>query len=201
MPHLSGSLSVVSTRARRVAALLAVLATPAAAHEIAGISIPERARVATSDLVLNGAGLRKKVVFKVYVASLYLRERKHSATEVLHLEGPKRVSIALLRSVTARELVDALQSGVRANTSPPEQAVLQGRLDELGNVLLALQQGRKGDVIAFDWLPGVGTVVLMNGRVNGDPLPGEDLYRALLRVWLGAHPTSAGLKKALLGQH
>jgi hypothetical protein len=31
-------------------------------------------------------------------------------------------------------------------------------------------------------------------------IPGEDLYRALLKVWLGAHPTSASLKKALLGQ-
>jgi hypothetical protein len=201
VPHLSGPLPAVSTRALQVAGLLACLAAPSFAVEVAGISIPERARVGTSDLVLNGAGLRKKVLFKVYVASLYLPERKQTAAEVLGLGGPKRISVTLLRHVTARELVDALQAGVRANTSPREQAVLQGRLDELGDVLLGLDQGRKGDVIAFDWLPGVGTVVLMNGRVNGDPLPGDDLYRALLRVWLGERPTSAGLKKALLGQH
>jgi hypothetical protein len=46
----------------------------------------------------------------------------------------------------------------------------------------------------------VGTVVTLNGEVKGKSIPGYDVYLALLRVWLGDYPTSAGLKKALLGQ-
>ena len=42
--------------------------------------------------------------------------------------------------------------------------------------------------------------MLLNGDVKGAAIPGKDLYRALLRVWLGEHPTSAALKRALLGQ-
>ena len=40
----------------------------------------------------------------------------------------------------------------------------------------------------------------LNGEVKGQSIPGYDVYRALLRVWLGDHPASTGLKKALLGQ-
>jgi len=48
--------------------------------------------------------------------------------------------------------------------------------------------------------PDVGTLVVLNGEVKGNPIPGYDVYRALLRVWLGDRPTSAGLKNALLGR-
>jgi len=47
--------------------------------------------------VLNGAGLRKRAFFRVYVAGLYLIEKRTSSQEVLALGGPKRVSITLMR--------------------------------------------------------------------------------------------------------
>jgi Chalcone isomerase-like len=46
----------------------------------------------------------------------------------------------------------------------------------------------------------VGTVVTLNGEVRGKPIPGYDVYVALLRVWLGERPTNANLKRALLGE-
>ena len=77
---------------------------------------------------------------------------------------------------------------------------MKGRVEELAANLLSLRQGMKGDVITFDWLPDGGTLVFLNGEVRGNPIPGDDVYRALLRVWLGDRPTSGGLKRALLGQ-
>jgi hypothetical protein len=66
--------------------------------------------------------------------------------------------------------------------------------------VLALRQGRQGDVITVDWLPNAGTLVLVNGEPQGKPIPGADVYCALLKVWLGDRPTSVALKRALLGQ-
>jgi len=40
----------------------------------------------------------------------------------------------------------------------------------------------------------------LNGDAKGAAIPGEDFYRALLKVWLGERPASAALKRALLGQ-
>lgn len=187
-------------RPLRVLVLLALLSTTASAAEIAGVTVPEHARVGTSDLVLNGSGLKKKVIFKVYVAGLYLAEKRQSPADVLALGGAKRLSITLLRSVTAREFVDALHAGIDANSPPEERRVFEDRLGRLGAILLTLGEGSKGDLVTFDWLPGTGIRVEMNGRVRGPTIAGDDLYRALLKVWLGERPTSAGLKRALLGR-
>ena len=184
----------------RCAVLLASMPVVASAEDVAGIKLAERARLGTSELVLNGAGLRKRAFFRVYVAALYLTEARRTPADVLALAGPKRISITLMRSIPARKLVDGLRDGIVENSSPAEQLATRHRIDELAANLLALEHGHPGDVITFDWRPGSGTHVLLNGEVKGDAIPGEDVYRALLRVWLGDRPSSAGLKKALLGQ-
>jgi hypothetical protein len=176
------------------------LATAAGAAEVGGIQVDERTSLGASELVLNGAGLRKRMFFRVYVAGLYLTEKRASLQEVLALGGAKRVSITLLRDLTTRELVDALEDGIRDNCSPREQLAVNGRVENLVASLLAVRQGSRGDVLTVDWLPGAGTLVVLNGDVKGTAIPGEDLYRALLKVWLGEHPQSAALKKAMLGQ-
>ena len=49
--------------------------------------------------------------------------------------------------------------------------------------------------IALDWT-GAATRVL--GKPVGE-IPGEDFYRALLRIWLGEHPVQDDIKQDLLG--
>lgn len=183
----------------RLAAFLVVVSAVASGAEVAGVSLDERAKLGAAELVLNGAGVRKKLFFKAYVAGLYLTERRKSPTEVFALNGPKRASVTFLRDLPAQGLVDALTQGISANCSPAQEQALESRLDELAANLLSLRHVQRGDVITVDWLPGTGTVVTLNGEARGKPIPGYDVYLALLRVWLGDHPTSAGLKKALLG--
>jgi hypothetical protein len=68
----------------------------ALAAEVAGVKVDERVKLGSSELQLNGAGIRTRLFFKVYVGALYLPERKSSAIEVLALRGAKRVSMTLL---------------------------------------------------------------------------------------------------------
>jgi Chalcone isomerase-like len=180
--------------------LLAFLALPAAAAEVAGVQVEDRIRLESGELVLNGAGLRTKAFFKVYVAGLYLAERRGSADEVLALPGAKRVSMRLMRDLSAKQLTEALDEGIRGNTPAAELESLQGRLAELAAVMNSLQSAKERDVIALDWVPGTGTRVILNGEPRGKAIVGEDFYRALLRIWLGDNPVSGSLKKALLGQ-
>ncbi len=181
-------------------AFLASVAAVAGAAEIAGIKLDERTRLGTSEVVLNGAGLHKRLFFKVYVVGLYLTERARSPAGAFSSAGPKRVSITLLRDLPAHKLVDALKHGIQENSSLEEQRAVDRRVEELAANLMALRHGKEGDVITFDWLPDAGTLVALNGEPRGSAIPGDDVYRALLRVWLGDRPTSAGLKKALLGR-
>ena len=63
-----------------------------------------------------------------------------------------------------------------------------------------MKEAKNGMRITLDWLPGAGTQVTVQGRPTGAPIPGEDFYSALLKIWLGEKPVQADLKKALLGE-
>jgi hypothetical protein len=170
------------------------------AVEVAGVKVEDRIKLGSTELVLNGAGLRTKLFVNVYVAGLYLAEKKTSTGEVLALPGAKRVSMRLMRTLSAKQLVDALDEGIRDNTPAAERESLKGRVGELTAIMSSLGSAKEGDLIALDWMPGTGTLVVLNGEARGKPIAGEDFYRALLRIWLGDDPVSKDLKKNLLGQ-
>ena len=185
---------------QRALLLLAFLALPALAAEVAGVQVDDRSKVDSSELVLNGAGLRTKYFLNIYVAGLYLTEKKTSPADILALPGAKRITMHLMRGVSARQLTDALELGIRSNTTAAEQEALKGRLGELTDIMNAIQTAKKGDLIALDWIPGTGTRIVLNGEPRGRIIAGEDFYRALLRIWLGDEPAQENLKKALLGR-
>jgi hypothetical protein len=169
------------------------------AAEIAGIPVHDQVEVDGCALVLNGAGLRKILWMRIYVAALYLTERATTPATVLALPGPKRISITALRDFHAHEVVQALTDGIHDNSTHDQWKHLQERVQSLRAVLLALRDGRQGDVLALDYLPDAGTVVRFNGTIVGGPIRGRDFYQALLRVWVGRHAASDSLKEALLG--
>jgi hypothetical protein len=177
--------------------LLLLGALPASALELAGVAVENKAKVGASELVLNGAGIRTRAIFKVYVGALYLPEKKSTAAEALALGGAKRVSMTLLRDLSAQQLGEALNDGIRANSSAAEAEALQPRIAEL---MARFSDGKKGDVILIDYLPETGTAVSLNGTAKGKPISGEDFFRALLRIWLGDKPVDGDLKKGMLGQ-
>ena len=181
---------------------LAVATIGAYAAEVGGVKLEDRLRLTPTgpELVLNGAGIRTRAIFKVYVGALYLSEKKTAANDVLALAGPKRVSMTMLRDLTAQQLSEALAEGIRNNASAAEQEALKGRIDELLGIMDALNEAKKGDAILLDFLPESGTRVMVNGRPRGKPIAGEDFYRGLLRIWLGDKPVDADLKKGMLGQ-
>ena len=184
------------------AAIFVFALTGARAAEVGGVKLDDRLRLAPGgpELVLNGAGIRTRVFFKVYVGALYLPEKKAAANDVLALAGPKRVAMSMLRDLTAQQLSEALADGIRNNSTAAEQEALKARIEELLAIMNALGEAKKGDAILLDFLPESGTGVSVNAAVKGKPIAGEDFYRALLRIWLGDKPVDGDLKKGLLGQ-
>ena len=170
----------------------------AQAAEVEGVKLDDQAQVESRDLVLNGAGLRKRFFFKVYVIGLYLPEKKSDAAAALQLPGPKRATIHMLRNVGAEQFTEALVEGLQANHSEADLQKLAPRVKQLADAMAQIGEAQKGMAIALDWT-GSATRLLVNGKAVGQPIPGEDFYRALLRIWLGDHPVQDDLKKALLG--
>ncbi|HEX5092243.1 MAG TPA: chalcone isomerase family protein [Burkholderiales bacterium] len=176
--------------------MLAALALPALAAEVAGVRFADQAQVAGSALRLSGAGVRQRFVFDVYAVALYVADPK---ADRVTQGGAKRVAIHMLRDVDADTFSKALADGMRANHDGATMKALEGRIAELNAIMAAAKEAKKGMAIQLDWVPGSGTHVLLDGREAGKPIAGEDFYQALLRVWLGPKPVQGDLKKALLG--
>jgi hypothetical protein len=183
------------------AAIIALaLAGPAAALTIEGVTIEDRAKVGPAELVLNGAGLRTRLGFKVYAAGLYLTEKTRDANAALAAPGPRRVALHMMRDVGAKQLVESLNDGIAKNNPAADVERMKPQIGELTTTMEGLGEAKKGDVILLDFLPGLGTVITVNGKPLGKPIAGDDFQRALLRVWLGDKPADGDLKKGMLGQ-
>lgn len=169
----------------------------AGAAEVAGVRIEDRIRIGSQDLVLNGAGLRTRMFFKVYVAALYLPRKAAAPAAILDSQESRRVALHLLRDLDADTLVGALKEGLRQNHTDAELAALRADIDQFEALMRGIGNGKAGDLITLD-LSSDGTTVGFKGQERGK-VADKDFGRALLKVWLGEKPVDVGLKQALLG--
>jgi hypothetical protein len=171
----------------------------AAALEVAGVKVPEKISIGDSDtqLVLNGAGIRKKFFIKVYVGALYLPAKQNKINAILAETGPKRITMHFLyKELSAKKLVNGWNEGFSGNNSAAEVKSLQARINRFNKLFRTV---KKGDVIRLDYLPEKGTQVYINDQQMGT-VEGFDFNQALLKIWLGKKPADDGLKKAWLGK-
>lgn len=190
-PWIKWSTAAVLTTASALA-----LAQPA---ELEGVKLAPRAEVGSAALVLNGAGLRVRVFFKVYVAALYVPQKTESAAAVLADTGPRRLTLTLLRNVDAVTFAKALTDGLRDNHTEAQLAAMKAKTDTLVTNLKIAGEAKKGDIIHLEYTPDLGTRVIINGQPSGNPIAGADFYAAVLRIWIGNKPADADLKASLLG--
>jgi hypothetical protein len=176
------------------------LAGAAQAIEVGGLKFDDTVKVAGKELKVNGAGVRVRVIVKVYSLVLYLPEKKDTTAGVLDSPGPRRFSLGLLREVTGDDLGQAFLAGITANTDKAERSKFVNQLAQFGDTFVNIPAGKKGDVITVDWVPDTGTVMHFNGKPIGEPIKDIAFYNAVLKIWLGDKPVDSSLKPQLLGK-
>ena len=167
--------------------------------ELAGVRYSPTVAVGGKDLVLNGAGIRYKFVIKVYTAGLYLGAKAATTEAVLAAPGPRRMHVVMLRDIDANELGRLFTRGMQDNSSREEFGKSIAGTLRLADIFSARKKLLAGDNFSVDWVPGVGTTILVNGKAQGEPIKEPEFYNALLRIWLGPNPAERTLKDALLG--
>lgn len=162
---------------------------------LAGITLPDTVQAGTRKLILNGLGLRKKFVVKVYVAGLYLEHKSSDPGAILSADVPKRIVLHFVRSVSQSQIADAFGESFDSNT-PDARKTMKAEIDQF---LGALEPLNEGDEMVLTYLPGSGTTLARNDKEKLTiPTPG--FASVLFSVWLGPNPPNADLKKGLLGQ-
>jgi len=183
---------------RNLVTMVVGLAFAACAHaaDVAGVSIADKANVGGQDLVLNGAGVRTRAIFKVYVGSLYVPAKVKTAADV-YAKAPRRVQLNMLRDVSSDQMIDALGDGLNQANSAADAGAVKAQMAELATILKAMGPLKEGNVLAFDYVDG-GTRVSLNGQAKGT-IAGDAFNRALFNAWIGDKPVQDDLKKAMLG--
>jgi len=188
--------------AASLALLLTLLPTRGAQADtvdIGGVKYETVQDVGGQKLQLNGAGIRYKVIIKVYTAGLYLGSKASTPEAVLAAGGPKRIHIVALRDIDGNDLGKLFTKGMEQNAPREEFMKSINGVLKIAELFAAKKELTKGEHFSVDWIPGTGSVVSVNGKPQGEPIKEPEFFNALLRIWIGKAPADDQLKDALLG--
>jgi len=168
------------------------------AAEVAGVKLPDQI---TSDngtvLTLNGAGVRKKFFFKIYVAGLYLVNTSTDTTAILSSDQPNHMMMHFIyKEVEKEKIISGWNDGFQANLTSTELNTLAPLIEKFNTMFDTM---KKNDIIIFKYSPETGTKVVIRD-VDKGVIPGHAFNQALLKIWLGPEPVTDGLKQSLLGK-
>ena len=172
-----------------------MIVLPLAGGVLKGVKMDDSITVDGKTMLLNGMALRKKMIFKVYVAGLYLPAKEKSAEKILGADAARVTIMHFLRSVGAGKINGGWYDGLEDNT-PDHSKELKAKFDVLAKYMEKMKNGGK---IVFTYLPEKGTIVKVNGNVKGT-IEGKDFADALFACWIGEKPgPGKSFKEDLLG--
>ncbi len=177
--------------------LALTIITPAQAKEIGGVSLPDTFTAGKEQLILNGAGLRKKYFVKVYAGGLYLRKKETDAKKIITADEPMAIRMQFIYDgVSGKALVDAWNEGF-ANATMGNLGHIKESADTFNSFFT--EEARKGDIYDIIYTPGDGVTVSIKGKLKGS-ISGLDFKNALFAIWLGEKPVDNSLKQGMLGK-
>jgi len=163
---------------------------------VAGVKLDDTVSVNGQNLVLNGAGIRKKFFIKVYVGALYLTAKQSDAAAIVAADAPRRMVMHFVYSVGKDKIAEAWEEGLRDNT-PNASAEVKANFKTLASWMEDIKDGKE---VVLTYVPGTGTTVDVNGHSKGT-LSGKATADAILATWIGPKPGPGGdFKKAVLGK-
>ena len=180
------------------ALLVLIMSIPAAAAEMAGVSFEDQVSQADGTVLqLNGAGIRSKFVFKIYLAMLYLENPSSDRDQVINDTGAKRLVMHFLyKEVGKDDLVEAWNTGFNGNGSPDQLESLSAEIARFNEMFDTVKEGER---VVLDYVPESGTTVTV-ASVDKGTIAGKEFNDLLLAIWLGDKPVGEKLRDGLLGK-
>ena len=179
--------------------LFAAMSLQTFALEIRGVDVPEtRTTGAGDELVLNGAGVRKKLMFKLYVGALYLAEQNSDAEAIIAAKDPMMIELHIISSkINSENMTSATLEGFENATGGATEAISE----EIQQFLRAFSAPiKKGDKFTICYNPEMGVNIGKNDEKIDSIADTPGFKKALFGIWLSDKPAQQTLKAAMLGQ-
>lgn len=178
--------------------LAAVAAGETQVATLEGQRFEDTTTLADRTLRLNGLGLRGVAWIKAFVAGLYLSAPSKDSAQILAMPGPKRIRLKIMLDASSHELTKSLTGRIEDHEPEAVRVKLGDRLTKLGALIDGLGDLKVGDVLDLDFIPDKGVSLRFNDKVVGVPVAGDDLYRCVLKIFVGDQPVDRRMKEGLL---
>lgn len=167
------------------------------ALSLGGITLPDQLQAGDKSLMLNGAGIRSKFVFDLYVGGLYLISKSSDAAAIINADDPMAIRLHIISSkITSEKMTSATREGFDKSTGG-NTAPITAEIDQF--LAAFSDEIKEGDVFEFINIPGEGVNVIKNGA-SKTTIGSTEFKKALFGIWLSDHPVQAKLKDGMLGK-
>jgi hypothetical protein len=171
--------------------------TASAQMTINDVTVEKSVTVEGKELMLNGAGLRKKAFFSLYVGGLYTSTPSSNAKALVNADITMAITLDITsRLVSQDAMIDAITEGFEESVSKKERKVLQPKIDQF--IGFFNEEIVEGNEFQISYVPGKGTMAHKNGKLLGT-IEGIDFKKGLFGIWLGEDPADDDLKEGMLG--
>ena len=162
---------------------------------VSGANFKKKLDIKGDLLNFNGAGLRQKYGFDLYVSALYLPAQTMDANRIINADELQAINIKIISSkVTKDKFNETVQEGFLKSSHGKATAAEKSQFKGFFTAPIKI-----GDDILIIYKPGKGVAVTVNGAYKG-LVPGLDFKKALFSIWLGSSPADEKLKKKMLGK-
>ncbi len=177
----------------KIFTLLSLILTLSFGANISGVQIPDTLQ---NGLVLNGAGVRSKWFFDLYVGGLYLKNKSSSALHVIDSDEAMAIRLHIISSlITSKKMQDATMEGFENSTNKNIEPI-KTQIDKF--IAVFKDEIKDGDVYDFIYEPKTGVKIYKNSKFI-TTIKGLEFKKALFGIWLCDKPAQKSLKKKMLG--
>ena len=162
--------------------------------KVGEVTLPNKVTLSGEDMSLNGAGMREKLWFDLYVGGLYVTDKSKNADVLINSDSPMAIKLHITDSkVTQEKMVKAVNEGFdnssHGKATKDQISKFKGFFNE------KIVEGTVFDIVYTNGK----TTVYRNGKEKGS-VAGLDFKKALYAIWLGNEPADDDLKEGMLGK-
>ncbi len=179
-------------------ALVAIfsIAFAEAQTQVGDATLPNTITIGGSDLVLNGAGMREKVVFDLYAGGLYLQSKSTDAATIINADETMAIKLDIVSGlISSKKMIKAVNDGFKKSMNG-DTSSMTDKIETFKGFFS--DKIVKTNVFDIAYVKGKGSVVYKNGEEVG-VIEGLEFKKALFGIWLGNKPADDDLKEAMLG--
>jgi len=178
-------------------AVICLLALPIAqAKIISGINMPDSLMAGQTKLILNGAGVRSKFFFDIYVGGLYLKKKSTHDKNIIEADESMAIRLHITSGlITSEKMEKATREGFDTSTNG-NIGPIKSQIEEFLSLFKDVIQ--ENDTYNFVYIPKKGVTFYKNDNLKAT-IKGLNFKKALFGIWLGSDPADDDLKEGMLG--